>query len=265
MSNYETNPVGALQERFQSRGVTPQYKTVQVEGASHALTFALQVTLGDLTANGTGSSKKIAKHKAAQAMLDQLDKLDGRKPDRDRSEDRVRKVRGRENEDDSVLLRTLWVGNLHSNVDEQILYELFLNSGPLEKVTIPKDRETMKQKSFGFVVFEHEESVQYAKQQMEDVKLFGHHIILRRAIKKEKVSDSISNVKTIRNVQTSNSLGSGPAEAANNSCFAENKIIDLKESDDKYIRNPQAPILRNGIKLNLIKSGKSKVVPELKD
>lgn len=80
MSSYETNPVGALQERFQSRGITPQYRVVQAEGASHAPTFSFQVILGDLTATGSGSSKKQAKHGAARAMLD---KLDGRVPAQD--------------------------------------------------------------------------------------------------------------------------------------------------------------------------------------
>merc|ERR1719471_2729455 len=80
MSSYETNPVGALQERFQSRGITPQYRVVQAEGASHAPTFSFQVILGDLTATGSGSSKKQAKHAAARAMLD---KLDGRVPAQD--------------------------------------------------------------------------------------------------------------------------------------------------------------------------------------
>jgi len=80
MSNYETNPVGALQERFQSRGITPQYRVVQAEGASHAPTFSFQVILGDLTSTGSGSSKKQAKHAAARAMLD---KLDGRVPAQD--------------------------------------------------------------------------------------------------------------------------------------------------------------------------------------
>jgi len=80
MSNYETNPVGALQERFQSRGITPTYRVVQAEGASHAPTFSFQVILGELTSTGTGSSKKQAKHAAARAMLD---KLDGRVPAQD--------------------------------------------------------------------------------------------------------------------------------------------------------------------------------------
>jgi len=80
MSNYETNPIGALQERFQSRGITPTYRVVQADGASHAPTFAFQVILGDITSTGTGSSKKQAKHNAARAMLD---KLDGRVPAQD--------------------------------------------------------------------------------------------------------------------------------------------------------------------------------------
>ena len=82
-SSYETNPVGALQERFQSRGITPSYRLVQAEGASNAPTFSFQVILGDLgdlTATGSGKNKKQAKHAAARAMLD---KLDGRVPAQD--------------------------------------------------------------------------------------------------------------------------------------------------------------------------------------
>ena len=75
MSNYKSNPVGALQERFQSRGMKPQYKVVKASGASHAPTFSFLVTMGDLTSTGSGSSKKQAKNAAAMAMLDKLDKL----------------------------------------------------------------------------------------------------------------------------------------------------------------------------------------------
>merc|ERR1712223_2330875 len=62
MSQYETNPVGALQERYQSRGVLPSYRVVQ---------------FGDMSTMGSGNSKKQAKHAAARAMLD---KIDGRVP-----------------------------------------------------------------------------------------------------------------------------------------------------------------------------------------
>lgn len=77
MSQYDTNPVGALQERYQSRGILPFYRVVHFEGMSHNPVFTYQVTIGEMTAIGTGNSKKQAKHAAARAMLD---KLDGRTP-----------------------------------------------------------------------------------------------------------------------------------------------------------------------------------------
>lgn len=77
MSQYETNPVGALQERFQSRGVLPSYRVVKFEGMSHNPVFTYQVSIGEKTVIGSGNSKKQAKHAAARAMLD---KLDGRIP-----------------------------------------------------------------------------------------------------------------------------------------------------------------------------------------
>ena len=40
--------------------------------------------------------------------------------------------------EDEAKLRTLWCGSLSEKVDDRLLYELFLNAGPLEKVTIPR-------------------------------------------------------------------------------------------------------------------------------
>jgi len=57
-NQYASNPVGALQERFQSRGIMPEYRMVQAEGASHCPTFSYQVFLMDYVATGkwaTGS------------------------------------------------------------------------------------------------------------------------------------------------------------------------------------------------------------------
>ena len=73
----DTNPVGALQERYQSSGIFPNYRVVQVEGMSHNPFFTYQVNIVGMNAIGTGKSKKEAKHSAAKAMLD---KLDGRVP-----------------------------------------------------------------------------------------------------------------------------------------------------------------------------------------
>jgi len=77
MAQYETNPIGALQERFQSRGIIPDYKFLQTEGQSHCPSFTFQVTVGDITSSGNGNTKKQAKQAAAKSMLDILD---GRAP-----------------------------------------------------------------------------------------------------------------------------------------------------------------------------------------
>nr|KAF6324895.1 hypothetical protein mMyoMyo1_008346 [Myotis myotis] len=71
--------------------------------------------------------------------------------------------------------RTVFVGNLEARVREEILYELFLQAGPLTKVTICKDREG-KPKSFGFVCFKHPESVSYAIALLNGIRLYGRLI-----------------------------------------------------------------------------------------
>ncbi|XP_076466752.1 uncharacterized protein LOC143297996 [Babylonia areolata] len=73
---------------------------------------------------------------------------------------------------------TLWVGGLADEVTEDHLYELFLQAGPLEKVVRPKDKDGTCKK-FAFVEFRHAESVPYAIQVMDGVKLFNHHLRLK--------------------------------------------------------------------------------------
>ncbi|XP_075710610.1 splicing regulator RBM11 [Rhinoderma darwinii] len=74
--------------------------------------------------------------------------------------------------------RTIFVGNLDCNVKEETLYELFLQAGPLIKVTIAKDKEG-NFKSFGFVCFKHTESVPYAISLLNGIRLFGRPIKLQ--------------------------------------------------------------------------------------
>jgi len=78
-----------------------------------------------------------------------------------------------QNEATDEQLRTLWVGGISDRVDEETLYELFVNAGPLLSVRIPVDRETKKQKPFAFVLFSHAESLPFAFELFRDVKLYG--------------------------------------------------------------------------------------------
>ncbi|CAN2387642.1 poly(U) RNA binding [Pristimantis euphronides] len=88
--------------------------------------------------------------------------------------------------------RTLYVGNLDGGVREEILYELFLQAGPLTKVTIAKDKDG-NLKSFGFVSFKHAESVPYAISLLNGIRLFGRPIKLHYRFG-SSYSDDPSNV-----------------------------------------------------------------------
>lgn len=71
--------------------------------------------------------------------------------------------------------RTLFIRNLDTKVSEELLFELFVQAGPLIKTKIPKDPDG-KQKTFGFAVYKHEVSVPYAMQLLDGTSLFGRTI-----------------------------------------------------------------------------------------
>lgn len=75
-------------------------------------------------------------------------------------------------ENDNSRSRTVWCGNLSEKTTEIILYELFLQAGPIEDVNIPKDKEG-KRRNFGFVVYKHIESVPYAIELLNGINLYG--------------------------------------------------------------------------------------------
>ncbi|KAK6166285.1 hypothetical protein SNE40_023018 [Patella caerulea] len=65
-------PISFLQEICTKRGITPQYDLVANEGAIHEPMFLMSVVVGEITATGKGTSKKKAKHTAAQAALNTI-------------------------------------------------------------------------------------------------------------------------------------------------------------------------------------------------
>uniref|UniRef100_A0A4W5RFY7 RNA binding motif protein 11 n=1 Tax=Hucho hucho TaxID=62062 RepID=A0A4W5RFY7_9TELE len=74
--------------------------------------------------------------------------------------------------------KTVFVANLGSSANEEILFELFLQAGPLKKVTIARDREG-RQRSYGFVYYKHAEAVPYAIALLNGTWLFGRQIRLQ--------------------------------------------------------------------------------------
>ena len=80
---------------------------------------------------------------------------------------------------DEVSQRTLKCLGVSEKAEKKILYELFLNAGPLEKVTIPRDRVTGQQLSVAYIQFSHPESVKYAFSLLNGTVLYGQQLRLQ--------------------------------------------------------------------------------------
>ena len=59
------------------------------------------------------------------------------------------------------------------------LNQHLFQAGPLDKVSIAKEKETGKQKSFAFVTFVHDVSVPYTIKLMDGTQLFGRNLRLQ--------------------------------------------------------------------------------------
>ncbi|XP_057658869.1 RNA-binding protein 7 isoform X1 [Diorhabda carinulata] len=74
--------------------------------------------------------------------------------------------------------KTVWCGNLSDKVTEELLFELFLQAAPLERVRIPTDKEGRKS-NFGFVTFKHQQSVEYAVQLLNGIRLYDKNLNIK--------------------------------------------------------------------------------------
>lgn len=74
--------------------------------------------------------------------------------------------------------KTIFCGNLSTKVTEELLYELFLQAGPLERVKIPLDKEG-RLASYAFITFKHKISVPYALQLLNGIELYQKKLNLK--------------------------------------------------------------------------------------
>ncbi|XP_023165769.1 uncharacterized protein LOC111596000 [Drosophila hydei] len=84
-----------------------------------------------------------------------------------------------EDDDDEEQVRTLFSNNLDERVTEDILYEVFLQAGPIESVRIPLDN-TGRQRNFGFVTYQHKSAVPYAMELYQGLELFQKKVNIRQ-------------------------------------------------------------------------------------
>uniref|UniRef100_A0A914PG58 RRM domain-containing protein n=1 Tax=Panagrolaimus davidi TaxID=227884 RepID=A0A914PG58_9BILA len=89
---------------------------------------------------------------------------------------------------------TIYAGTLDDKVTEAVLWELFVQAGPVVTVNMPKDRITDSHQGFGFVEFMGGEDADYAMRIMNTIKLFGKPIKVNKASANEKNLDVGANL-----------------------------------------------------------------------
>ena len=84
---------------------------------------------------------------------------------------------------------TCYVGDLDSQVDEALLWELCVQCGPVVNVHIPKDKLTQQHMGFGFVEFKGQQDAEYAIKVLNMLKMHGKPIRVNAASKENETLD----------------------------------------------------------------------------
>nr|GEW63926.1 splicing factor 3B subunit 4 [Tanacetum cinerariifolium] len=86
------------------------------------------------------------------------------------------------------------VGPALFHATEELLWELFVQAGPVVNVYVPKDRVTNLHQGYGFVEFRSEEDADYAIKVLNMIKLFGKPIRVNKASQDKKSLDVGANL-----------------------------------------------------------------------
>lgn len=89
---------------------------------------------------------------------------------------------------------TCYVGNLDEKVNEELLWELMLQGGPVINVHMPKDKVTGIHQGYGFVEFRSEDDAEYAIKVMNMIKLYGKPIKVNKASQDKRQLDVGANI-----------------------------------------------------------------------
>ena len=106
---------------------------------------------------------------------------------------------------------TVFVGNLDTRVTEEMLFELFLQAGPLKSVKIPLDHLSKKPLRYGFVTFKHIVSVNYAIKLLNGIRLYSVPVAL--SVKRRK---NLSAMPSDQNVRSPSARHSHDGSCHNN-------------------------------------------------
>ncbi|MES1917594.1 MAG: hypothetical protein MHM6MM_009307, partial [Cercozoa sp. M6MM] len=76
---------------------------------------------------------------------------------------------------------TLWCGRLAPNADEELLWEVMTQAGPVRHIHMPRDRISGEHNGYAFVEFRTEQDCEYALRVMSSLRLFGQPIRINKA------------------------------------------------------------------------------------
>ena len=86
---------------------------------------------------------------------------------------------------------TVYVGNLDEEVNEDLLWELMLQAGPIVSVYIPRDKVSGQMQGYAFVEYKSEEDAEYSLRVMNMVKLFGKSIRVQSTSSSDRVRGEV--------------------------------------------------------------------------
>lgn len=97
--------------------------------------------------------------------------------------------------------KTVFVSNIEQRVTEELLWELFLQAGPLTNVHIPTDKGTGRNKTFAFITYRSQCSVSYACELFDTLRLFKKPIYCKPT---ESGGGNKANTPSASSVRTPN-------------------------------------------------------------
>jgi len=89
---------------------------------------------------------------------------------------------------------TIYVGNLDPKIDEEIVWELMVQAGPVANVHMPRDKITNTHQGYGFVEFKNEEDADYAIKILNMIRLFGKPIRCNKSSQDKKTNEVGANL-----------------------------------------------------------------------
>ena len=89
---------------------------------------------------------------------------------------------------------TVYVGNLDEKVNEELLWELMLQAGPVVNVFMPKDKISGKLLNYGFVEYRSEDDAEYAIKILNMIKVYNRPIKVNPAAQDKRITEVGANL-----------------------------------------------------------------------